>query len=392
MAQISTKRCDLCTENNGVFCCYECQHALCDLCRHKHDKIPSTRGHSVTDIQNVDLATFNTRSQCVSHEREFIFYCVKCCDLICSKCVTSTHKDHTFSEIVEMVLKERELAEITLSELKVKMENNSSLKENVRCNHLDRLSKESKHVIEDIESTYQVLQLFVESKKTIKITEIEDNEKLERQNLESFLQDIDHVNKHISRTCSELENILSEKHDLTFFTSFKTIQKDINHIDNVPESPKFPEVERFDKRVFYKEVADFIQSKADGSCKNCAEKIVTIDKIQKEHRTLTDKYNRAINMIKKKDEELQELIQKIDTLGKKSRDAELKATKNRQKKDKELKMLRDQIDSLKTEKEITDFYSAYNLYSHEQPYGHVQRHMCTRKCRRGCKKSGNYWT
>lgn len=33
---------------------------------------------------------------------------------------------------------------------------------------------------------------------------------------------------------------------------------------------------------------------------------------------------RTINMIKKKDEELQELIQKIDTLGKKSRDAELK--------------------------------------------------------------------
>lgn len=263
MAQISSKNCELCNENNGTFYCYECQHALCDLCRRKHDKIPSTRGHTVTDIQNVDLATFNIRSQCISHEREFLFYCVKCSDLICSKCVTTTHKDHAVSEIAEMILNEREQATNTLPEIKAKIEDISALKENVTCNHLDRLTKDSKHVIEDIGSTYQELRRFIESKKDIRITEIEDNEKLERQNLESFLQNIGHVTKHFSRTFLELENILSEKHNITFFTGYKTLQSDIKHLDNVPEPPTIVEVKRFDKHMFYKDIVDYIQSKVD---------------------------------------------------------------------------------------------------------------------------------
>lgn len=262
MAQISAKTCELCTEQSSVFYCYECQHALCGLCRSKHDKISSTRGHTVTSIQNVDLANFNTRLQCVSHERDFLFNCAKCSVLICSKCVTTTHKDHSFSEIEEMVSKERELATDILLQLKAKIENILDLKENVKCNHLSKLEKESKKVVDDIESICQELMRFVETKRDIKITETEDNEKLERQNIESFLQNISQIDKQYSRVSSELENILLEKHDITFFVYNTKLQGDIKCLYNVPDSPKCVQIEPFEKSLFYKDVVAYIQSKA----------------------------------------------------------------------------------------------------------------------------------
>ncbi|XP_063404268.1 GRIP and coiled-coil domain-containing protein 2-like [Mytilus trossulus] len=184
---------------------------------------------------------------------------------------------------------------------------------------------------------------------TIKdVMQIEGNESSERQNYESFLQNIGHVTKHFSRTFSELENILSEKHDITFFTGYKTLQGDIKHLDNVPEPPTTVEVKSFDKRMFYKEIVDYIQSKVDDSiCKHCDEKTMTIGEMQKEQMNLEQKLNRSI---KKKDDELKMFKQKIESLEKKSRDAELRATQDIQKKDEELNILRQEKESLKNRK------------------------------------------
>ncbi|CAG2186491.1 unnamed protein product [Mytilus edulis] len=265
MAQISAKTCELCTEQSGVFYCYECQHALCGLCRSKHDKISSTRGHTVTSIQNVDLANFNTRLQCVSHERDFLFNCAKCSVLICSKCVTTTHKDHSFSEIEEMVSKERELATDILLQLKAKIENILDLKENVKCNHLSKLEK----------------------------------------------RNISHIDKQYSRVSSELENILLEKHDITFFMCNTKLQGDIKCLYNVPDSPKCVQIEPFEKSLFYKDVVAYIQSKAGESiCQYCADKQTTVERIQKEQNACEEKLNGAME----RDKEEKILIKKINTL------------------------------------------------------------------------------
>lgn len=62
---------------------------------------------------------------------------------------------HPFSDIVDVVSKEREQATETLLQLETKIENILGLKENVRCNHLDELETDSKSVIDDIESICQ---------------------------------------------------------------------------------------------------------------------------------------------------------------------------------------------------------------------------------------------
>lgn len=265
MAQISSSKCKLCTEKIGVFYCYECQHALCGLCRQKHDKIPATKGHTVTNFQNVDLATCNTRSQCVLHEREFLFYCNRCSDLICSKCVTSTHQDHHLSEITDRVSKERDKAKKkTIPELKVEMKKISTFKEeSMKQNSLDMFRTESQKVLDDIGTTYVEIRTFIETIRDKKITAIEDNSRLAHQNYESFLQNVDQIDKIYTSMCSKLENILLEKHDLTFYMCYKTLQYDIKNLPNLPERPKKVEVSHFNKGLFYSDTINFIQSKVD---------------------------------------------------------------------------------------------------------------------------------
>ncbi|CAC5410123.1 unnamed protein product [Mytilus coruscus] len=64
MAQTSSQKCYICTDKYSVFYCYECQHALCAVCRERHDKIPAVSGHTITDINGIDLSNVqsdNTR-------------------------------------------------------------------------------------------------------------------------------------------------------------------------------------------------------------------------------------------------------------------------------------------------------------------------------------------
>lgn len=142
MAQISTQICRLCKENSGVFYCYECQHALCKICREQHDLIPATRGHTITNFSNIDLAVFSKKSKCSTHNKEFLFFCVKCNELICSNCVISTHKDHSFTGISEAVAEEREQVKRHFTDLRSKIETTPSIQDKVRS-YIDQLHVDS---------------------------------------------------------------------------------------------------------------------------------------------------------------------------------------------------------------------------------------------------------
>lgn len=115
MAQVSAQKCSSCDENNGLYYCYECQHALCTVCHKRHGKIPALNGHTVANINTIDLSVVNKTNLCGTHEKEIQFYCTECIDLICIKCVTSTHKSHTISDITDVVKEERENAKENIS-------------------------------------------------------------------------------------------------------------------------------------------------------------------------------------------------------------------------------------------------------------------------------------
>ncbi|CAC5410120.1 TRIM2_3 [Mytilus coruscus] len=262
MAQASAQKCYICTDKCSVFYCYECQHALCTVCWERHDKIPAVSGHTITDINIIDLSNVKSdKSKCITHEKEYSFYCVKCIDLICGKCVTSTHRGHYISEISEVVSEIRGAAQSALQKLKSKIDVISGMKDKVRVKHLEKLHFESQQVIGDVISTFEELQEFANSKKDIKKTEVEDNESIECQNIELFLKNTDLINDRYAQVFTELQNILSEKHDVTFYRLFRVIDKDITCLEDIPKEPALPYVPTLDKTMLYNEILEYIQSK-----------------------------------------------------------------------------------------------------------------------------------
>lgn len=261
MAQVSAKKCSLCEENNGINYCYECQHALCTACCIKHGKISALSGHTFADISTIDLSTVNKRSECVAHNKEMLFYCTECNNLICSKCVTSTHKSHSISDITDVVFEEREKAKENIKELQLKTEVISSLQEKIRREYIEKLHAESKLCIGHIESVCKDLQSCIKAKGSIKTTEVEDNENIETSNFEAFLRNTDLVHKQYVLILSELENLSLEKHDITFFSGYRLLQSDIETLATIPEEPPLAKVPRFEDESLYKNIIEHIESK-----------------------------------------------------------------------------------------------------------------------------------
>lgn len=263
MEHVSAQKCSLCDEDNGVYYCYECQHALCTVCRNRHGKIPALNGHTVADINTINRSIVNKTNLCGTHDKDIQFYCKECIDLICIKCVTSTHKSHTISDITDVVKEERENANGNIEQLKLKTETLSSLQEKIRREHIENLHAESKTCIGHIESVSQNLQEYIAAKGIIKISEVEDKETTENQNFEAFLKNIDLIQKRYVHTLSELENLLLEKHDITFHSGYRSLQSDIQTLVSIPEEPLFAKVPIFKDEFLFKEVMEYMESKIE---------------------------------------------------------------------------------------------------------------------------------
>lgn len=262
MAQMSTQPCRMCAEKSGVLYCYECQHALCTFCRQRHDIIPATSGHTITATSTIDLAVVKQKSQCSQHDKEFLFFCVNCREFICSKCVISTHKNHSFSGIAETVSEERDKAKLQITDLKAKIEPVPTIWEKMRC-YIDHLQVESKKSHDTINYVRNDLQAYIGTSTNIRITEIEDNETLEKQRYESFLKNSKHILKQHTQVISELENLLSEKHDITFHSCYGVINIEIQNLDDVPSEPSLTPVPSVENKMLYKEILEHMESKVD---------------------------------------------------------------------------------------------------------------------------------
>ncbi|CAG2214969.1 unnamed protein product [Mytilus edulis] len=148
--------------------------------------------------------------------------------------------------------------------------NGFNLKDSVRAKHTEKLHNASHQNIADIISTCDDLETFIKSKRDIKKTEVEDNESIEQQCIEQFLKNTDRIHDKYVQVLTELQNVLCEKHDTTFYKLYTAIDKDITCLDDIPKAPTFPTVPSVDKKMLCKEILEYIQSKTDMSlCQNC---------------------------------------------------------------------------------------------------------------------------
>ncbi|CAC5390787.1 unnamed protein product [Mytilus coruscus] len=232
MAQTSTTKCSLCETNNGMYFCYECKSALCEPCRKTHDKIPATENHSITDLKRVDRSMFSSVSSCTTHKQEFSLYCTTCNILICSKCVATKHKGHDFSEIEPVVGDLRNSLKKQIKEMDEKLEKLSFAVDDIRTVRLKALEEDAKQLRSKVHLAILDIQNVIEKQKEIKITEIDDFEKFEKQELEIALATKERILNSCKTLQTSLEKMLDEEHSTSFLTSYKTMKSDFDEDDD----------------------------------------------------------------------------------------------------------------------------------------------------------------
>lgn len=268
MAQISTTKCGLCNTNNGMNFCYECEAAMCGPCRTTHDKIPATKYHSITDLKRIDRLSFSSISICSTHKQEFSLYCTTCKILICSKCVAIKHNGHDFSEIETIVNDVRSSVKRQIAEMKVKLQSLTSAIDEIRSVALKSVGEDAQHLRSKIDSAVMDVQSVIEQKKAIQISEINDFEKFEKQEMQNTVESKERVLASSTAICSSLETVLAEEHGVTFLNGYKALKVENDELDdslNMLKELKPYSCKELNLSAFYKEVIKAIIQAANNA-------------------------------------------------------------------------------------------------------------------------------
>ena len=94
-------------QTDATHVCIDCMQTLCTACLNSHNKFISD--HKVMACDHIDSKELNSMlkskdDKCQNHpEKKIKFYCMTCCDLLCTTCAIAGHEGHTKQEIDKVV-------------------------------------------------------------------------------------------------------------------------------------------------------------------------------------------------------------------------------------------------------------------------------------------------
>lgn len=222
--QTSIEKCVFCG-NKGIFFCYDCKSAFCKPCRDTHDKPLPSKKHSVTDLNTVNPSA--VKLMCKSHKSEYTFYCIPCNTLVCNICITSDHKEHGLSGIIEKSEDIKRLAKTKLTDMKAKLQSVSKLADKTKMVRIPKLNEEANLAVAKIRSIENDLQKLIETKANIRVNEVEFENKWKLDELQSEWENIDRILRKQTATYESLETLLSDEHPVSFLVSYQTLERDL---------------------------------------------------------------------------------------------------------------------------------------------------------------------
>ncbi|KAJ3444877.1 hypothetical protein M0812_10738 [Anaeramoeba flamelloides] len=200
--------CDQC-DNRSTHFCVNCSCGFCDKHNTEHHKVAMENHKRVAITPKTDF----TLLLCSRHSYELnSYFCKSCSELICSKCKTTTHREHEVILIEEM---RNDLTE------KVKMHHQSYTVNKEKSDKFfheweqlrSDLEQEQKEYIYDVESKLEKLVQIINKKKVELIGQIQKeqkikldivNEKIEKYN--SFKKSFDEYGSTAKRSFNLLES------------------------------------------------------------------------------------------------------------------------------------------------------------------------------------------
>lgn len=230
-AQTFVTKCIFC-DNPGVYHCIECKSAFRQLCRTNHDKLPAVKTHTVTDLKIIDPSAFLTNVICVSHKREFIYFCTQCHFLICSKCVTTDHKSHDITDIKTVADDHRSHAEENISYLKLTDTKMSTIVEQMKEIEKPTMKRTSETAVSGIDEAVKKITKAVSFTKDNKLDEQQSQFDMEMEDFQYDLKNKERIYEQQKNIYESLERWMSVSHDITFITSYTTLKRDIYDIND----------------------------------------------------------------------------------------------------------------------------------------------------------------
>ena len=107
------KTCELCEKTTEIkWTCRQCQTFMCDICKKIHLKVQTAIAHEIIDIKSSGgLIDFQPTVICTDnipcqiHKSKFsCMFCQTCDVLVCSNCVSSSHKKHDLEPIDQVCM------------------------------------------------------------------------------------------------------------------------------------------------------------------------------------------------------------------------------------------------------------------------------------------------
>lgn len=257
MAQVVSKKCAVCEENNSKLLCYECNQELCEMCRPVHDKFSANKQHTIVDNRDVTCINYAEKLKCITHDQENRCFCLNCNSLICAECVIDEHKSHDVKSIKTMAHGYR--MDLSKTELKVKaeMEMLVNLKSRIKnkkktlSEAFNLIERDLKSSIDDVQNIVKgVADEYIATTKTHLIKQ-EDMGNFELHQVEMT----ENVYETFLKTLTELKK---EKHDGSFVTRFMWIQDDIENLKEMPSVQPEEGFKSFERREFLSAISNAI--------------------------------------------------------------------------------------------------------------------------------------
>lgn len=261
MAQAAVPKCDICEEDISKVFCYECNHFICQSCNSLHGKFPATKRHTVTDSQCVDRSTLMLTLVCEDHKLEFAHYCRDCKCLICTPCVTSVHKGHSFTDIAEVAETSRGDVKNRLEEINNNIKTLSGSIEAFKTTKQTKLQTGTENFTKEVTKVSQDLVRIIETVTETHLTNASNFLVHEKKQLLCNLSKLEKSHGEYYSIHEKFEQILGQKHDVSFFLKQISLAKEFELLDDIPTPEEPRDIEPFKQDCFVKSVIEQIESK-----------------------------------------------------------------------------------------------------------------------------------
>lgn len=260
MAQIPCRKCDFCkveNKNTATFYCNDCEQSLCLECkRDSHEKVTIFQDHNLININKAWSRVFKQKPDCESHKNKFLYYCIACDCLTCKDCMTSSHSGHKTDTIKKIVGVRREDAQKIQRKLNAKGETVLKTLETIKTKQRRQIKSDFESYVQKVEKTSRELHGIVDDIKTISMTTASNFQTTEKQDLDMKRVFFERQYNELSDKLLQIDNLLQERHDVTFFTGWKRLKTDrLQHmceIDLTLQSPR--RIASFSEDIFMRTV------------------------------------------------------------------------------------------------------------------------------------------